>query len=278
MKNGILEIDHLLTKVEQPELAGAHFERLGFTVTPLSPIESMGLCNRLVLFEPLTPGSANFIEFMGVADAARLPPSMAELLQGPPGIRSIVMATPNAHAARAELIRNGYAFGDVHHVARQWVLPNEQLNVEFDVLLPVPAPFAFNLCRYFTLQHYVRPAWMQHANRIKHLEAVYCVADEPKQAVRYYEDLFGVAANGGDAQGWSVSPGKVTLTIFSPESWQRKSGAACKPGFAGYRLRSADLQTTRQFMESAQQAVSIDKSGELWMAANDMFGCSVHIV
>lgn len=277
MKNGIAEIDHLLTKVDQPELAGEHFTRLGFTVTPVSQIESMGLCNRLVLFEPVTEGSANFIELMGVTDAARVPSGMADLLQGPPGIRSMVMATPDAHAARAELVTNGYPFGEVHHIARDWVLPDQRLQVEFDVLLPVPAPFAFNVCRYFSRQHYIRPEWIRHANGIRHLEAVYCIALNLRQALRFYEDLFGTVAEGSDAQGWHVSPGKVHLTVFSPEMWEKKFGLPAAPGFAGYRLRSNHLPTTRAFLSRTGIEMLDGLDGEICLPPASMLGSLVHI-
>lgn len=277
MKNGILEIDHLLSKVVNPKLAGDHFERLGFTVTPVSQIESMGLCNRLILFEPLTQGSANFIELMGVTDAAKVPINMSELLQGSPGIRSMVMVTPDAHAARVELVNNGYPFQDVHHIAREWVLPGQRLEVKFDVLLPVPAPFTFNICRYYSLQHYVRPDWTRHANGIANFDAVYCVASEPRRVLRYYEELFGVVATGSDANGWTVSPGKVQLKIFSPWAWERKFNMSAAPGFAGYRLRSNSLVTTAKFLQAASVPVRVNSNGEILIAPQLMFGCFVHI-
>jgi Glyoxalase-like domain len=277
MKNGIAEIDHLLTKVEQPDLAAERFIRLGFTVTPMSNIESMGLCNRLVLFEPLSDCSANFIELMGVTNSARVPPGMADLLHGPEGIRSMVMATTDAHAARAELVANGYPFGDVHHIAREWVLPDQRLQVEFDVLLPVPAPFAFNVCRYFSRQHYIRPEWTRHANGIRHLDAVYCIANEPRQAVRFYEDLFGVVAAGSDEQGWHVSPGQVQLTVFSPEMWEKKFGVPAVTGFAGYRLRSNDLATTRAFLSRTGIELLDGPNGDICLPPASMLGNLVHI-
>ena len=277
MKNGILEIDHLLSKVVSPEQAGDHFERLGFTVTPLSHIEPMGLCNRLVLFKPLTEGSANFIELMGVSDAAKVPSGMSALLQGAPGIRSMVMATPDAHAARAELVDNGYPFHDVHHIAREWVLLQERLQVKFDVLLPVPAPFAFNICRYYSLEHYIRPEWTRHANSIVNLEAVYCIAEHPRQTLRYYEDLFGVVATGSDASGWAISPGKVELTIFSPQAWEKNFSMPAVIGFAGYRLRSANLAKTAQFMQAAGLEIYVKSNGDILIAPELMFGCCMHV-
>ena len=277
MKNGLLEIDHLLTKVESPDRAGDHFERLGFTVTPLSLIESMGLCNRLVLFKPLTEGSANFIELMGVSHEAKVPPSMAELLQGPAGIRSMVMATPDAHAARAELVSNGYPFGDVHHIAREWKIPGQSLDVKFDVLLPVPAPLKFNICRYYTLQHYIRSDWIGHANGIVNLEAVYCTANDTRQTLQYYEALFGVAATGSDARGWTVSPNNVQLTIFSPQAWEKNFDTPAVLGFTGYRLRSKRLATTAEFMKAAGVPITVRHAGDMLIAPERMFGCCVHI-
>jgi hypothetical protein len=277
VKNGISEIDHLLTKVQQPDQAGAYFEHLGFTVTPISQIESMGLCNRLVLFEPLTKGSANFIELMGVTQHEKMPPGMADLLHGPQGVRSMVMTTPDAHAARAELLSNGYPMGEVHHIARDWVLPDLRLQVEFDVLLPVPAPFAFNLCRYFTLQHYIRPEWTGHANGIRHLEAVYCVSTEPRKDLQYYETLFGVTATGSDGLGWTVSPGQVQLTVLSLQAWEQTFGTPCKPGFVGYRLRSSALSETHRFIKNCGAQPKVMSNGDLLFAPELMFGCFVHI-
>ena len=53
MSYGFLEIDHLLASGD-PEIGGAAYERLGFTVTPISVIGPLGVANRLVLLRPLS--------------------------------------------------------------------------------------------------------------------------------------------------------------------------------------------------------------------------------
>ncbi len=42
MSYGFTEIDHLLGSAVDPQRGGEQYERLGFTVTPLSIIESIG--------------------------------------------------------------------------------------------------------------------------------------------------------------------------------------------------------------------------------------------
>lgn len=279
MKNGILEIDHLLTKVDDPQRAGERMEQLGFTVTPLSGAESRGVCNRIVLFEPFTPGSANFIELMGVVDQQRMGVVMRELLAGPEGTRSMVLATPDADAARAELLGNGYPAGEVQHIERDWVLPGETLHVAFDVILPLPAPLPFNLCRYHTLQHYLRPEWAWHANAIRGLEAVYGVVADPADGADYYSALFGAASVPLEDGVFTVSPGRVALTLYSPAAWQAAFGLAqAAPGFTGYRLRSVALDTTKDLLARAGVGLAISRRGDLFIPPQELFGNLVHVV
>ncbi|MGL1682655.1 VOC family protein, partial [Vibrio parahaemolyticus] len=48
MTRTIAEIDHLLTYVADPAEAAALFVRMGFTLSPVSRIEAMGITNYLV--------------------------------------------------------------------------------------------------------------------------------------------------------------------------------------------------------------------------------------
>jgi len=55
----IPDIDHLMCGVSDPQKAGETFEKLGFTVSPLSVIPSFGLANRCVLLTPRTTDRGN---------------------------------------------------------------------------------------------------------------------------------------------------------------------------------------------------------------------------
>lgn len=263
MTTGIAEIDHLLTAVADADAAGADFERLGFTVSPPSVIDAMGLANRLVLLTPLTEGAANFIELMCLHDPPRANPAMKELLSGPEGIRSMVMTSFDADATHEALARAGYAPNGVHRLQREWALPSgEVLHLAFDVLLPLPAPFLFNVCRYRTLEHYLRPEWRVHANGARSLVAVHAVAPDPAREMAYYEKLFGKPAEAEPQGGLSISPGAVKLTVVTPEVFRTRFGIdAPRPsGYAGYTIRCDDLAHTRAVL--ARNGVPFSETGD----------------
>jgi hypothetical protein len=160
-------IDHLLTYVRDGAEAATTFSKLGFTLSPVSHIEAMGITNQMVLFAEAAPGCANFIELMSVADRARLPPPMASLLSGEERVKSMVLATPDAARCHAHLTGLGMPFAPPLHVRREWVLEGgSSVYPEFDVLLPQDAGLTFNACRYHDVDLYRRPEWTQHANTV----------------------------------------------------------------------------------------------------------------
>ncbi|MBX3500377.1 MAG: VOC family protein [Alphaproteobacteria bacterium] len=247
MRNGIAEIDHLLTYVADLETASAAYERLGFRLTPRSEIGAMGIANRLALLSPLTAGTGNYIELMSAADRGRLPPPMAATLSGAEGVKSMVMATPDAHQAQAELVANGYPFDPPVHVRREWAIPGEgSVWPEFDVMLPIAAPLPFNLCRYFNLDLYLRPDWRTHPNGARHLLATFAVSPDAHATARYYERLFGRAATLGADGAWIVKTAAVELAIYDPLSFAARFGVAVpvadKARYTGYRVSVARLE------------------------------------
>lgn len=277
-----LRIDHLMTKVDSPQDAGAWFERCGFTVTPYSEIGAMGLCNRLVLFDPQVPGMANFIELMGMLPGQVVQPAMAALLAGDEGLRSMVLVSDDAHASRAMLAQRGFNPGAVHHVTRRWELPGENLDLAFDVLLPMAAPLPFNVCRYHTLQHYLRPQWTKHANGVRHVDAVFGVVDEVAHALAFYERLFDTAAQRIGAGHAVLRRGPAALELFNAETYDAFMGRDAKLGMAGlrgYRLRCDDAGVTagwfrRAGVEATWREVAKGEAG--WQVR--AFGCDLLLV
>lgn len=259
MKNGIAEIDHLLSYVADLDAASAAYERLGFRLTPGSQIGAMGIANRLALMSPLTAGTGNYIELMAAADRPRLPPPMAAMLSGAEGVKSMVMATADAHKAQAELVANGYDFAPPVHVKREWVIPGEgSVWPEFDVMLPIAAPLPFNLCRYYNLELYLRPDWRTHPNGARHLAASFAVAPDAHATARYYETLFGKAATLGADGAWIVKTAAVELAIYDPLSFAARFGVAPSPGntphYAGYRVAVANADALRALLARNQVA------------------------
>jgi len=266
MSLGILEIDHLLTYV--PDLAAASqvYERLGFSLSPPSHIEAMGIVNRLVLLTERRAGAANFIELMSVADAARLPPAMSAVLAGEPGIKSMVMMTDDAAQAHRRLVQAGYAFGEPHHLRREWLIPGESpVYPEFDVLLPIPAPLSFNVCQYHNLHLYHRADWRRHANGARSVLACLAVAQDARACSDYYARLFARPAHRDDEGAWVGSPGATELVVHDPATFEARYGVRIElrdeaSRYAGYRVGVASMATLRECLERA--SVPHDVRGE----------------
>ena len=222
--SGILDIDHLMLGVADPDTAAADFTRLGFTVTPLSAMPQIGLANRCVLLSPAQSGRANYLELLG--HDQRAAPFMRALLGGPEGIKSLVLAADDMDAAMARLAECGAPPNPPLHIKRRWTLPDgEALDLAFTVATPAldAPPVYCNLCQHHTLHHYLRPEWRQHENGAKSLVAVQIEADDPDGAIEWYAKLFD-------------RPRSVSI------EGRRVAGA--RPRATGFAVSVVDIETT----------------------------------
>lgn len=221
MTNGIIDIDHVMCQVADTEQAKETFERLGFSTTPRSSIASGGVANRLVILTPKGEAVANFVELMAIEDTDRLEPSMASVLAGRPGIKSLVNALGSAESTRDALSEVGFSMLEVWPKERTWRLPSgEELLFSFRVLLPEPGqvPLMFNGVEYLTLEHYLRPEFQSHPNgalRWTRISAV-IAADDFDDTVAIYERLFGSTAERRDGQA-TVTVRDTSLRLLTPD-------------------------------------------------------------
>jgi hypothetical protein len=267
MKHGISEIDHVVSVVPNAQRAGALLERVGFTLTPLSVMETVGVANRLVLFKPLSSGTANFIELMSVLDERRLPAPLRPHVAGVSGYRWLVLSGPDASAAFEQLNAGGYSFGRPIPIERDWALPSgEVLRLAFNVLLPIDAPIPFNFCEYKTLEHYLRAEFLGHPNGAESLTALLCQASTPEECLRYFESLWGVTRKSA-AHGLStVTPGKVELMVGARASWESALNRAVAPDSSGQRMfgariRVGNLAATRRYFAELNLTVTQSELG-----------------
>lgn len=275
------EVDHLMCHAADGAAAARLLAVLGFTSTPVSRIEAMGIDNRLVLFEDAAPGAANFIEFMTVADPARLPPPMRPLLSGSDGGRMLVLATGEAVAAHRHLTSVGFAFAPPVHVRREWKLDDgSSLFPEFDVLLPAVTVPVFNACRYRDVSPYRRESWTRHANGARRLDAVYCVAADPQNIAMTMARAFAHDARMAGDRWIAAGSGATTLEVFSPDAFERAFGLRVSPShgdavYAGVRLVAPDPGTARTLAQRAGLAArEIGQDG----IAFEALGLLMHVI
>lgn len=256
MSYGFLEIDHLLA-ADDPNVGGSRYERLGFTITPLSIIEELGVANRLVLLHPFTKGTANFFECMGVVDSVRATGNpMGALLAGEAGIRSMVLSSADAQASFESLSSDGFPFDRLIDVEREWELPDgEVLKPSFRVTLPIDAPLRFNFCEYRTPELYLRDAWLRHENGARHLTKVFAVADDPAAVAHYFERVFAGKSRHCGAM-YSVAPGGCELHVGNaaalgdivPTRWVPHDCAA--PRYVGFEVQVQSLATVHDLLRT----------------------------
>jgi len=217
-------IDHLLTYVHDLDAAASLFRRMGFTPSPVSHIEAMGISNHLVPMRPMTEGFANYIELMSARDPRKLPPAMAQTLSGPEGIKSMVLGTKDAAAAQLAMRSQGFDAAPPIHVKREWVIaPGESVFPEFDVILPFPTELTFNCCQYHNVDLYLRPEWLEHANGAQGIRTVFAVAGDPVAVARRFAKLFNASVIAGDGMA-CTSAGGVELSVLTTRSAQSEFG------------------------------------------------------
>lgn len=247
-------IDHLLTYVHNLEMAAALFRRMGFNLSPVSHIESMGIANHLVPMRPLTKGFANYIELMSAQDRSKLPPAMAQTLSGQEGIKSMVLGSKDAAAAQQAMQRQGFRAAPPVHVRREWVIaPGESVFPEFDVILPFQTELTFNCCQYHNVDLYLRPEWLEHENSAVGIRAVFALAEDPVAVVQRFAGLFAApAAAAGDGNA-RTNAGGVDLVVYSPSSARAAFGfdiAAPESGigYLGYQIEVHSLDVLISFL------------------------------
>jgi hypothetical protein len=221
--NGILDVDHLMCGVELTDAARLAFERLGFTLTPHSSIDGLGVGNVLVCMRPKGSGVANFIEFMAIERPAAVNATLNRLLSGGPGIKAIFNGLADVDEARREHTQAGFDMLDTWPVRREWRLPSgEILQLAFQVLLPVPGqvPVEFGGVRYHTLEHYLREEFSVHPNGALRWHTV-SIVEEPgrfEDTVRTYERLYGSIPR-RDADGVAkIRVRDATIRIVTPQA------------------------------------------------------------
>ncbi|AVO44544.1 VOC family protein [Phreatobacter cathodiphilus] len=277
----ITAIDHLLTYVADGAAAADTFRRLGFTLSPVSRIESMGITNQMVLFQDAVPGAANFIELMSVSDPDRLPPPMVALLGGEERAKSMVLSTADAFGCHTHLAAQQLPFAAPVHVRREWKLDDgTSVHPEFDVILPATAGLTFNACRYYNVEHYRRPDWTAHPNTVTGLDAVLAVAPDPGALAARFAGILQCPVRQQDGC-LVVEAGGVALDIYGPEALAARYGLdaaapAELPAYVGYRLRARDPAVVAGFASRAGMTPSPVKAG-FTLPPAQMFGNLVEV-
>lgn len=234
-----MTIDHVVAHVADLDAAAACIAKLGFTLSPRSDLDNVGVANHLVLFEPEDPACASFFELMMPTRAVpQLHPAMAAVLSGPPAWRWFVLAAGDAMAEQRRLAGLGVAMSPPVHVRREWRLSaDESVWPEFDVTFPCSEVLPFNLCHYHDVSLYQRQQWMRHANGASRLLAIVAVDDAPQATAERYARWLGSRASLREGGVWRVEGSPTALELWPRRSFaEHHAPLQAQPGYRGIRV------------------------------------------
>ncbi len=182
-------LDHIVFNArDRMDQVVALFERLGFTVAPRGH-HTLGSINHVIVFEH------DYLELLGYPPG-KPPERRPELVAQPLGLMATVLATSDADATHANLIRRGLSPRPVQSFSRPVDLGEAGLHdASFRVtrLEPDAVPGTwFYYCQHLTPELVWRPEWQQHANHAQGMASLEIAVPDVSTALpRYTECLLG---------------------------------------------------------------------------------------
>jgi len=241
------DIDHVMLISRDLAHARSAYERMGFTVTPLTS-HPHGTANHLILFQH------DFIELLGVVAPERLDARSAAaqvFLQIREGFAAIALPTSDAERDSEALLRRGLEPSDLYCFDRPVTLPDGRETRAIVDTVWAPEPSAPLVQTFLSRQHVAEaiwvPEWQAHPNGARAIAWLTLVADDPAAALESHFVAFLDAELLRDAHGrrtFATPRGEVR--ILGPDDYQAAYGTpaeATRPYIAGMGIRVTDLET-----------------------------------
>ena len=144
--------------------------------------------------------------------------------------------------------------------------------------VPGPAPFPYNLCQHYTVQHFHREDLRNHSNGARTLNSLYCVSENPEQDAGFYEELYGKKASTSADGIVSIGPGHVQMRIISPNIvkslFPEVSGEALRtpPYMVGLSIAVADVHDTERYLSESSVPFHVSPKGTVYVDPSQAHG------
>jgi len=246
MVQPISGIDHVIVAVDDLERARMAWTRLGFSLTPRGRHLQQGTGNYCIMF------ARDYIELLGVVDAAQGAGGLDAVLRGGEGLRGVAFATRSGDETAAELERRGLHPTPPRDLTRQLELPEGTALPRFKLVsLPseeTPALSSF-ICQHLTPELVRRPQWLVHPNGVTGVAGITVMVEATEPLRAAYERLFGAGVNTTD-DVLAVHVGGHRLMFATPDDvgvlYPEADIALDRalPAAVALTLRSSDLART----------------------------------
>jgi hypothetical protein len=245
MGGGARDIDHVMLISRDLVHARSLYERMGFSVTPLT-FHPHGTANHLIVFQ------RDFLERLGVVAPERLDSRSAAaqvLLQIREGLAAIALPTSDAKRDREALVRRGLDPSDLYSFDRPVRLPDGRETRAIVDTVWAAEPSAPLVQTFLSRQRVPEavwvPEWQAHPNGARAIAWLTLVADDPAAALEGHFAAFFDAEVFRDARGRrTLATPRGEIRVLDPDAYEAACGSpaeAIHPYIAGVGIRVVDL-------------------------------------
>lgn len=276
----IESLDHVAVVSAHPDVLFGCYERLGFSLTPLSMHQGAvkagdapipwGTGNRCAMFE------SGYLELLAIIDPKRYCGIFPSLLERYEGLHIIAFGCGEIEKESERLADAGIATGGVVALQRDLETASGIRRARFSLLRPASSEAAegrINIIQHHTPELLWQPHLLTHPNGAVALtEVVVCVDDPGEVAARYRRILGLEPVRAGRAARFDLPRGRFVL-VGTDDLADLVPGIAQPviPFIAAFAVATEAPDDTRRFLEKGEIAFD-DRDGKLSVSAADACG------
>jgi len=278
-------IDHLVLAVRDLPKARAFYEALGFTLTPRAE-HPWGTANHLAQFQGC------FLEILGIADAAKIPPHKAgefsfgahnrDFLGRSEGMSMLVFQSHDARRDQAEFAAAGLATYAPFDFGREAKLPDGgTARVAFSLAFvtdPRMPESAFFTCQQHAPKYFWKREYQSHANGARTIAEAIMVAPDPPALAEFFTKLQGAESVRCSDGALAVATARGKIVVATPAAFAARfgepSGGPAAPHFAAFRIAGVDAAAEAARLSAARIPYR-RAEGAVQVPASAAFGVSI---
>lgn len=278
-----LDLDHVGCIVNAFTAGAAQWERLGFSLTPVS--RQRGAVPGRAGFHPWATANRcvilrdTYLELIGVVDAAAFNP-WAQFIANNEGLHILALRCRDAESAHSVL--SGRTDALLPPVPRERMLDvdGEPRAMRFRNIFSRDE--VWPEARYLVIEHQTpeylwQPRYQRHANGACDLVAVTFVADDPSVLVPRLNALGADVIAQDDACISAKLPGRGALRVMCSNAFAEAYGHAPHAGMQAITVSFHDLGHALELCKSRGVMVGTSRYGR-WIGPRDANGFVMHLV
>ncbi len=283
-------IDHLVLCVNDLKKARAHYEKLGFTMTPQAQ-HPFGTGNTLAQLQGC------FLEVLAVTKPEDITEAHGEnfsfaafnrdFLSKREGFSMLVLDSTDERADRAEFLKRDlrvFAPFDFQRLAKLPDGSEETVGFSLTFVGDESLPdLGFFTCKQWRPDLFWKEDYQTHANGAETIDEIFLVAREPSAPVQFlatFADATDVEVDEGIAR---IRTERGALGVYTPDAFENRfpgaldAAAMSKPCLAGFAVKTAAAEQTAALWQ--QNGLDVrNTDGMHWVHPADAFGCVIAAV